>query len=137
MADRDRHSAGVENSPSFLRPLKLLLAGFSSALHTRVELFFTELEEERERIKQTIILVFLAVLGLSLGAVLLTIFAVALFWVKGWIAAIGVMALIYLGIGVAALVGLRNKILSRPGLFPATLSELGKDRDRLKASADE
>ena len=137
MADRDRHSAGAEDSPSFLRPLKFLLAGLCSALHTRVELFFTEIEEERERIKQTIILILLAIFGLSLGAILLTIFAVALFWEKGWIAAIGVMALIYLGVGGGAILGLRKKILSRPGLFPATLSELGKDRDRLKASAGE
>ena len=133
-----RHSAGAEDSPSFSAPAevfagRLMLGTCTPASNSSLP----RLEEERERIKQTIILILLAVLGLSLGAVLLTIFAVALFWEKGWIAAIGVMALIYLGVGGGAIVGLRKKILSRPGLFPATLSELGKDRDRLKASAGE
>lgn len=136
MADRDWHS-GDDGSASFLRPLKLLLAGLSSALHTRAELFATELEEERERLKQSLILILLAVLGISLGAILLTIFVIALLWEKGWIAAIGVLALLYLGVGGWAILALRNRFLARPGLFPATLAELGKDRDRLKASAGE
>jgi uncharacterized membrane protein YqjE len=137
MADRNWQSADGDGSSGFLRPLKLLLAGLSSALHTRVELFVTELEEERERIKQSIVLVLLAVLGISLGAILLTIFVIALLWERGWIAAIGILAFIYLGIGTWAIVSLRNKFLTRPGLFPDTLAELGKDRDRLKASTRE
>jgi hypothetical protein len=71
MADRD----GIgDASSSFLRPAKLLLAGLSSAVHTRLALFVTELEEERERIKQAIVLALLAFFGLSLGVILLTIF---------------------------------------------------------------
>ncbi|MBM4264521.1 MAG: phage holin family protein [Deltaproteobacteria bacterium] len=137
MADRDWHSADGGGSSGFLRPLKLLLAGLSSALHTRVELFVAELEEERERLKQSLILILLAVLGISLGAILLTIFVIALLWERGWIAAIGMLALIYLGVGGWAAASLRNKLLARPGLFPDTLAELAKDRDRLKASARE
>jgi uncharacterized membrane protein YqjE len=97
-------------------------------------LFVTELEEERERIKQSFVLALLAFLGLSLGIILLTIFAVALFWEQGWIAAIGLLALIYLGVGAGAALRLRKKIFSRPALFSSTLAELGKDRDQLKAS---
>ena len=126
-----------DGSSSFLRPLKLMLAGLSSALHTRLELFVTELEEERERIKQSIVLMLLAFLGLSLGVILLTIFAVALFWEQGWIAAIGILALVYLVIGAGSALALRKKILSRTELFPSTIAELGKDRDRLKASTRE
>lgn len=138
MADRDGYSADSgDGTTSFLRPLKLLLAGLSSALHTRVELFVTELEEERERLKQSLVLVLLAVLGLSLGVILMTIFVIALLWETGWIAAIGILAFVYLGVGGWAIVSLRNKFLTRPGLFPDTLAELGKDRDRLKASSRE
>lgn len=137
MADRDWHSGGGDGSSGFIRPLKLLLASVSSALHTRVELFVTELEEERERLKQSLVLILIAVLGLSLGAILLAIFVIALLWERGWIAAIGVLAFLYLGAGAWAIASLRNKFLSRPGLFPDTLAELGKDRDRLKDSARE
>ena len=134
MADRN----GIrDGSSSFLGPLKLMLVGLSSALHTRLELFVTELEEERERIKQSIVLALLAFFGLSLGVVLLMIFAVVVFWEQGWIAAIGILALIYMTVGASAALTLRKKILSRPELFPSTIAELGKDRDRLKASTRE
>ena len=51
--------------------------------------------------------------------------------------AIGGLAALYLAVGIAAAVMLRKKILTQPGLFPATMAELGKDRDRLKASSCE
>jgi uncharacterized membrane protein YqjE len=123
-----------DGSASFFYTLKLLLAGLGSALHTRLDLFVTELEEERERLKRSLILAFLVIFGLAFGFVLLNIFVVALFWQHGWIVAIGVLALLYFGIAGAAALRLRNAILRRPGLFPATLAELGKDCDQLRKS---
>jgi uncharacterized membrane protein YqjE len=132
MADRDRR-LGEDNSPGFMHSFKAALATLSAAFHTRVELFVTELEEERERLKQTLILTLLVVFGLSLGFILLTIFLVAIFWDKGWIGAIGALAFLYLGVGAIAALKLRNSFLRRLGLFPASRIELGKDRDHLKA----
>ena len=114
-----------------------MIAATTSALHTRLELFVAELEEERERLKQTLLLTLLLFFGLSLGFILLTIFAVALFLQEGWLLALGGLAALYLGVGVVAALMLRQKILTRPGLFPATLAELAKDRDRFKASSSE
>jgi uncharacterized membrane protein YqjE len=91
----------------------------------------------RTRLKQTLLLTLLLFFGLSFGFVLLNIFAVAVFWEKGWVLALGGLAALYLGVGVVAAVLLRKKVLTRPGLFPATLAELEKDRDRLKASSRE
>ena len=108
------------------------MALLTSALHTRLDLFVTELEEERERLKQALVLTLLLFFGLSFGFILLTIFIVALFWDKGWIAAIGCLSAVYLGIGVVAAMKLRSAILHRPGLFPATLAELAKDSERLR-----
>lgn len=130
-------SPGGDGSPGFTRQLKAAVAVLSAALHTRLALFVTELDEERERLKQTAILLLLAICGASLGFILLNIFLVALFWERGWIAAIGALGLLYFGIAVAALLKLRSAILQRPGLFPATLAELGKDRDHLRGSARE
>ncbi len=124
---------GEGNSPGIVYSLKALGATLASAFHTRVELLVTELEEERERLKQTLIFALLLVFGLSMGLILLTIFLVALFWQNGWISAIGGLALLYLGVAAFAAVKLRGVFLNRSGLFPATVAELGKDRDRLKA----
>jgi uncharacterized membrane protein YqjE len=133
----EEDGASSNRSAGFVENFKALLATASAALHTRLELFVTELEEERERLKQMLLLTLLLFFGLSFGLVLLTVFAVAFFWERGWILALGGLAALYLGIGVGAGVMLRKKILTRPGLFPATLSELGKDRDRLRGSSHE
>jgi len=129
--DYDGHSDGL------WRSLKALLAALSAALHTRLDLFATELEEERERLKQTLVLTLMVFFGLGLGFILLTIFLVALFLERGWLAALGALAAAYLGVGIVAAFKLRNRILTRPGLFPATLGELAKDRDRLRSSTRE
>ena len=128
---------GSERSTGFLDTCKSVFVAITSALHTRLELFVTELEEERERLKQALLLTLLLFFGLSFGFILLNIFVVALFWEKGWLLALGGLATLYLGVGVVAAVMLRKKILTRPGLFPGTLAELEKDRDRLKASSRE
>ena len=96
-----------------------------------------ELEEERERLKQALILAVLVIFGLAFGFALINIFLVALFWEHGWIAAIGVLALLYFGIAFGAALKLRSAILRRSGLFPATLAELGKDCEQLRKSLRE
>ncbi len=129
-------STGEKRSSGFLRSLKNTLTVFIAGIHTRLELFVTELEEERERLKQTLVLTLLLFFGLSFGFILLNVFAVALFWQNGWVAAIGALAAVYLAVGIIAAMALRKKILTRPGLFPATLAELRKDCDRLRSSSD-
>jgi len=69
-------------SQSFFDAIKTARVALSSALRTRVNLFVLELEEERERLKQTLLFGLLAVLGLNFGFILLNIFIVALFWDK-------------------------------------------------------
>jgi uncharacterized membrane protein YqjE len=136
MNDADSNLA-QDGSSSFFQTLKILLADLGSALHTRLDLFVTELEEERERLKQALILAVLVIFGLAFGFALINIFLVALFWERGWIAAIGVLALLYFGIAFGAALKLRSAILRRSGLFPATLAELGKDCEQLRKSLRE
>jgi uncharacterized membrane protein YqjE len=136
MNDADSN-LGEDGSSSFFQTLKILLAGLASALHTRLDLFVTELEEERERLKQAVILAVLVIFGLAFGFALINIFLVALFWEHGWIAAIGVLAFLYFVIAFGAALKLRSAILRRAGLFPATVGELGKDCELLRKSLRE
>ena len=128
--------SGEMRSSGIFHSLKKAFAVFIVSFHTRLELFVTELEEERERLKQTLVLTLLLFFGLGLGFILLNIFAVALFWQNGWVLGIGLLAALYLIVGVIAGFALRQKILTRPGLFPATLAELRKDCDRIRSSSD-
>jgi uncharacterized membrane protein YqjE len=121
----------------FTQPYKDLLALLSSALHTRLDLFVVEIEEELERTKQTLVLFLLLICAVGFGFILLNIFLAAIFWQNGWIAAIGLLALVYFGLAAFAAIKLRGWRLRPAGLFPATLAELGKDRDRLRAAARE
>ena len=119
----------------FTQPLKDLLAVLTSALHTRLDLLVVELQEELERTKQTLALFLVLLCAISVGFVLLNIFLVALFWQNGWIAAIGLLAAVYFAVAVFAAIKLRGSTLRPGGLFPATLAELAKDRDRVRATA--
>jgi uncharacterized membrane protein YqjE len=91
MANREGGANG-ERSSSLSDTFNAVVTAMSSAVHTRLELFVAELEEERERLKQALLLTLLLFFGLSLGFVLLNIFLVALFWQHGWIFAIGGLA---------------------------------------------
>ena len=133
-AGSDQGKAGTSR---FIQPYKDLLAVVSLALHTRLDLFVVEIEEELERTKQTLALFVVLLCAVSFGFALLNIFLVALFWQNGWIAAIGILALVYFGVAAFAAIKLRGSTLRPSGLFPTALAELGKDRDRLRAAARE
>lgn len=124
-------------SQSFFDAIKTALVALSSAARTRVNLFVLELEEEQERLKQTLLFSLLAVLGLNFGFILLNIFIVVLFLDKGWLVALGCLTLFYLALGGIAVWMLRKNFLTRRGLFPATLAELEKDYDRLRSPSHE
>ena len=121
--------AGGDQAPGFIHSLKEAGALLSSMVHTRLDLLVAELDEERERLRQTVLLTLMMFCGISLGFILLTVFLVALFLVQGWLVALGVLTLVYLGVGIGAAAKLRQNIRNRPKLFAATLEELGKDRD--------
>lgn len=118
----------------FSQPARDLLAALSSALHTRLELLFVEAHEEIERSKQSLALFFVLLGSLSIGFLLFNLFLVAVFWQNGWIPAIGILSLVYLAVAVYAAIKLRASLYRPAGLFPATLAELGKDRDRVKGA---
>ena len=126
---------GPDGGRGFTQSLRDLVAVLGRALHTRLELLFVEAQEELERSKQSLAL-FLILLGsCGLGFVLLNIFLVAVFWQNGWIAAIGLLSLVYFTVAVFSAIKLRASLARPAGLFSATLSELAKDSERINGSA--
>lgn len=131
MANADS-GATATGSRGFFDPLLEILAGVVRLLQTRLELAFTELEEERERLKEIVVLGVVSFLFLTLGLLLLTLFIVAVFWDGYRFYVLGGFALFYLAVAFITGFIIRNKTLSKPRLFSASLSELAKDRERLK-----
>lgn len=126
---------GPEPAPGratgLLAALQRLLATFANILHTRIEILSTELEEEGERIRQLFMYGLVSLFFLGLGLLLATVFVVVAFWETHRLYVLAGFTVFYLGIGVIAALVARHKIKTRPRLFSATLSELGKDRERL------
>jgi uncharacterized membrane protein YqjE len=130
MADRggrDTLGAGLLGS------IERLFTTFIDVVQTRVELASTELEEERERLQEIVVLGLITVFLVGLGIVMLTIVVVLVFWEKHRIAVLGGIAGFYLLLGVIA--GLRVLYIAKnkPRLFTSTLSELEKDREHLSS----
>ncbi|MBI2361004.1 MAG: phage holin family protein [Deltaproteobacteria bacterium] len=112
--------------------MRLLPHTLASALHTRLQLAITELEEEWESGKRTLLLAVLFVYFLTVGLLLLTFFVLAILPEAYRVYGLGGFALLYLVLALFAALVLRQKGRARPRLFSTTLSELRKDIDLLK-----
>jgi len=124
--------SGGRTTRGFFHPLTTFLETVLAIVQTRLDLLFTELEEERERVKEIVLLALVSLFCLSLGVLLLTLFVVAIFWETHRLSVLAGLAVIYLGVATAVGLILRKKAMSKPRLFSATMAELSKDRERLK-----
>jgi uncharacterized membrane protein YqjE len=115
-----------------LHSIKHLAQSLIGAAQTRLEILATDLEEERVRLEQMLVIALAAAFCLAMGVVLCVALIVLFYWDTHRLAAVGVLAAGFLGTG--ALLGwiLRDKAKSRPKPFAATRGELSKDRDMLR-----
>lgn len=113
--------AGVMDS------IRSFLASWIAVAKTRVEIISVEIEEQREWLEKLVLLAVAAVFCISLGAILLTLFVVVLFWDKYPLIVLGAFTILYLGGGLGLLLALRHKMKNKPRLFATTAAELGKD----------
>jgi uncharacterized membrane protein YqjE len=126
MTEETGHSEGLLDS------LRNLARTFLAIVHTRIEIFASELDEERTRLAQITLLAAVAAFCLGLAVILLVFFLVVLFWESDRLLAIGVLAGVFAAGGIAACLGLRAAISKRPKFLSATLAELRKDGTRLE-----
>jgi uncharacterized membrane protein YqjE len=101
-------------------------------VQTRIEIFASEIDEERARLARIAVLAAIAALCVALVVILAVFFLVVLFWDTNRLLAIGVLAGVFAVGGIAACLGLRAAISQRPKFLSATLAELRKDREKLE-----
>jgi uncharacterized membrane protein YqjE len=126
MTEETGHSEGLLDS------LRNLARTFLAIVQTRIEIFASEMDEERTRLAQIVLLAAFAAFCLGLAVILLVFFLVVLFWDSDRLLAIGVLAGVFAIGGIAACLGLRAAISKRPKFLSATLAELRKDGTRLE-----
>lgn len=129
----DGEAPVVERSASGLfQSLRQLVATVVALVHTRLELFTTELQEEVQRAASLVLWSVVALLGAVLGLFFIGITIIIAFWdTKPFLAAIFV-TLGFVLISVTSVVIVMVKFRNKPPLLAATRAELGKDRADLE-----
>jgi len=122
----------TEVDPGLIGSIQGLVATLVRILETRIEIISTEFEEERERLKETVLYGFMTLIFGSLGLVLATVFVVVHFWDEHRLIVVAVFAVLYLAAAGVCGIVLLNRTRTRSRLFSTTLSELSKDRARVR-----
>lgn len=117
-----------------LASLRNLLAHGLSLAQVRLELFLTELEEEKSRLLKLLAFGAAALLLLAAGLVFLAVFITVLLWDEHRLLALGLFSLLFLGSGTLALVLASGQARRKTRPLAASLDELAKDRAALQSS---
>lgn len=108
--------------------LRQLLATALEMAQVRLELLGSDVEQEKLRLFDGLIWAGLALMLLGIGMALLCGFIVLLFWDGYRVAALGLLALLFLGGGLLLLRQARNRLRSPGGMFASSVAELARDR---------
>jgi uncharacterized membrane protein YqjE len=119
------------HTESLLESLRGLARTFVALVQTRVEIFASEIDEERTRVGRILVLALTALFCAGLAVVLLVLLVAVLFWENNRLLAIGVLAGVFALCGLGALLALRAEVRQRPKFLAATLAELRKDEREL------
>jgi uncharacterized membrane protein YqjE len=126
MTEEARRAEGLLDS------LRDLARTFLALLQNRLEIFASEIDEQRALLARIALLAAVAAFCLGLAVILGVLFVVVLFWDTNRLLAIGSLAGALGAGGVVALLMLRAAVRQRPRLLAATLAELRKDRAKLE-----
>jgi len=116
-----------------LESLRSSLALLIDAGATRIELAATEFDEERLRLIGLLISTIATLLLLGITVLLLATFVIVLLWDSHRLLAIGSVAV---ASAIATLVSARrwhDRLVNRPPFMAATVAELQRDADSLRA----
>ncbi len=119
-------------SSGLLASLRALLASILEIAQLRLDLLGTELELEKRRLFDALLLGALALLLLSLGVLALCGFALVLLWDRYRLGLVAVTSLVFLGLGCVALLLARRRLFNGAGLFAASAAELQRDQADLR-----
>jgi uncharacterized membrane protein YqjE len=117
-------------STGLMNSLKRLLDTVLGICQTRIALLSNEIEEERVRVGQMLLLGSAALVCFGLAIILLLVFIVVIFWEQHVLVLGGLTAIFFIA-GFVLWNALQNALKEKSKLFSASLAELGHDRDQL------
>lgn len=110
-----------------LQSLKNSLSSLIDLGATRLELATTELEEERLRLADLALSACLALFFVGLAVILLLLFIIVSMWDVQRLWTIGLLALLFVGLGAWTTWRWRDKARRKPRFMAATLAEFSLD----------
>jgi uncharacterized membrane protein YqjE len=116
----------------FFSSLKQLLSTVLEIAQVRFELAGTELELEKRRLFDGLLWSAVALLCLSVGLALFCGFIILLLWDGYRLAAVGVLALVFIGVGTFLALSARKRMRNQHTMFNASLNELKQDLNGLQ-----
>ena len=120
------------HTESLLESLRGVAKTFVALVQTRIEIFASEVDEERARFSRILVLAVVALFCLGLAVVLGVLLIAVLFWENNRLLALGILTGVFALGGVIALLALRSAVRNRPKFLSATLAELRKDQKGLE-----
>jgi len=126
----DRSSAPVAG---LFHSLNNFIATLVAIAHTRLQLLTTELQEEVQSVGQMLVWSFVALFAAMMALFLGALTVIFVFWDTHRILAALLMTGAFLLIAAIAAIVLWRKVQNRQPMLDATLAELAKDRDQLRA----
>ncbi|MDB6035086.1 MAG: hypothetical protein JWM16_5424 [Verrucomicrobiales bacterium] len=124
-------STSAETHPGLLGSVRRLVDTGLGLAQNRLELFVVEIQEEKIRFVELIILVCALVAVAILALTLLTLTVVLVFWENGRVPALVSLSVIYIGGAFWLLRMVRTRLHQASKPFSATLEELEKDKQWL------
>jgi len=131
MAERDPGAGAQRAAPGVIASLRSLAANVAAIAQARLQLLANELEEQRVRTVQILVLGAIAFFCALIAALLASVWIVVALWDHYRLATLAILILVYGVAGVLAFRSMKSKVAGRPKLFSASLGELQRDRDAL------
>ena len=122
-------------APGIVDSVRSTIATFLQILHTRVELFTTELEEEMHRVAAVLLWGAVAVFFGGLFVLMVAVTVIIAAGEEHRLLASIIMTGVFLAILVTAVVMLKTRVAQRTRLLSSSIDELKRDRDALRRSA--
>jgi uncharacterized membrane protein YqjE len=124
------HEASV--SEGYLSSLRSLGDNLLGSLQDRLELFTTELQEEKFRLVQTSMWISAALFAGMLAITFASLTLVYLFWDSARIGVLFGLTVFYSAALTFVIIAFRRYLGRQPKPFAATLQEIGKDRECIR-----
>jgi uncharacterized membrane protein YqjE len=118
---------------SLFDSLRNLLASVVTIAQTRLDLLTIEVQEEVQRAAVLLIWAFVGLLSGLMALLLGALTVIFAFWETHRVLAAISMTVLFFVVGGAAILVFIAKVRGKPRMLDATLSELERDRDRLRS----